>query len=110
MKYTVITIAAAIATTFGLELTKTPPAPVLPEVVAAPPKLEPRQYTATVRIEALCPVATAVALSNAVNHEVSEGSPDGVMAAIHCIDCRMGVYAVREDSKEYCSYCNNPRN
>lgn len=109
MKYTVITIAAALATTLGIEFAKPAPVQSLPETVVVAQKTEPRLYTATLRIEMLCPVAAASALEKIVSQEISEGSPEGVVVAVHCTDCSIGVYAVREDTKEYCTYCNNSR-
>lgn len=101
MKYTLtfVAAAAAIATTFGIELAKKP----TPEPTPQPQIVEPKLYTTTFRIEATCPASTAVALANVVNSE--EGA-----AAVHCVDCHMGVYAPNEDGKEACSYCSKLRN
>lgn len=104
MKYTILTITAATAAAFSLDLAKT-------SVLSSPNtetaiKSESKTYTATLRIEGLCPASTA----NTISAFVNQPDVDGVVVAVHCVDCQMGVYAANEDGKEYCSYCNKPRN
>lgn len=102
MKYQSLLIVTAIATTFGLEVANKP------VVVEQQPitKSEAKLYTASLRIETLCPSSTANALASLV----SQDNVEGVTVAVHCIDCQMGVYAPDEEGKEHCSYCGKFRN
>ena len=100
MKYTLLAVTAAVATTFGLELAKAP-TPV------AEQKPETKLYSTTFHVETiLCPV---VGDGKSYSKTVEPTEPGEVVQEyIHCRKCEVGaLFPLEKDpSVGRCSYCH----
>lgn len=93
------TVGAILVISFGGASTGDQPPTI------SPPIEHSATVTFVIPVGTVCP--RSIDIQNSVTPAFAEG--DTVMVAVHCNDCRMGVYSVGEDSKEYCTYCKSPR-
>ena len=61
------------------------------------------KHTASVPNGIYCPAGDAQAVAR--NEYAATDIDGGIMAAVHCAECRIGVYSKNDDGTETCTYC-----
>ena len=62
------------------------------------------KYTASAPNGIYCPAGDAQAVVR--NDYAAIDIDGGIMAAVHCAECRIGVYSKNDDGNETCTYCS----